>query len=211
MSSTDFSIDQADIDKLNDKDKAELRQFFANEEQRARIQSRTATPPRPSSVSKQTNHTVRATSRIPRTNSNLLEKMHHLDLDRLQQRALPLLRQRRRARQERAGLPGQLCGPVHGRQHGDDEAPCEYAAAVDSACSRDRVEGRVVVYNGGLQRWFTTVGRGENRTMEILGIELGGLRVREVKGRVELLSWCCRGKEGVYYILATGIAGVGRG
>ncbi len=49
MSSTDFSIDQADLDKLNDKDKAELRQFFANEEQRARIQSRTAPSPLPAS------------------------------------------------------------------------------------------------------------------------------------------------------------------
>ncbi|GAB1320582.1 Mitochondrial import inner membrane translocase subunit tim8 [Madurella fahalii] len=40
-SSTDFSIEQSDLDKLNDKDKSELRQFFANEEQRARIQSQT--------------------------------------------------------------------------------------------------------------------------------------------------------------------------
>ncbi|KAK4106611.1 hypothetical protein N658DRAFT_414665 [Parathielavia hyrcaniae] len=40
-SSSDFNIDQSDIEKLNDKDKTELRQFFANEEQRARIQSQT--------------------------------------------------------------------------------------------------------------------------------------------------------------------------
>jgi mitochondrial import inner membrane translocase subunit TIM8 len=40
MSSTDFNIDQSDLEKLNDKDKTELRQFFANEEHRARIQSR---------------------------------------------------------------------------------------------------------------------------------------------------------------------------
>jgi import inner membrane translocase subunit TIM8 len=49
MSSTDFNIDQSDIEKLNDKDKTELRQFFANEEHRARIQSRTF-PHAPSSV-----------------------------------------------------------------------------------------------------------------------------------------------------------------
>ncbi|KAK3902043.1 hypothetical protein C8A05DRAFT_34269 [Staphylotrichum tortipilum] len=41
MSSSDFTIDQADLEKLNDKDKAELRQFFSNEEQRARIQAQT--------------------------------------------------------------------------------------------------------------------------------------------------------------------------
>ncbi|KAH6627877.1 Tim10/DDP family zinc finger-domain-containing protein [Chaetomium tenue] len=41
MSSTDFTIDQTDIEKLNDKDKTELRQFFANEEHRSRIQSQT--------------------------------------------------------------------------------------------------------------------------------------------------------------------------
>jgi hypothetical protein len=39
-SSSDLGIDQSDIDKLNDKDKAELRQFFNNEQQRAHIQSR---------------------------------------------------------------------------------------------------------------------------------------------------------------------------
>ncbi|RKU45145.1 Mitochondrial import inner membrane translocase subunit tim8 [Coniochaeta pulveracea] len=35
------SIDQTDLDKLNDKDKAELRQFITNEQQRTRIQSQT--------------------------------------------------------------------------------------------------------------------------------------------------------------------------
>lgn len=40
MSSSDFSIEQSDLEKLSDKDKTELRQFFANEEQRSRIQSR---------------------------------------------------------------------------------------------------------------------------------------------------------------------------
>jgi import inner membrane translocase subunit TIM8 len=48
MSSSDFTIDQADLEKLNDKDKAELRQFFSNEEQRARIQARNTLPPPPS-------------------------------------------------------------------------------------------------------------------------------------------------------------------
>ncbi|KAJ4304451.1 Mitochondrial import inner membrane translocase subunit tim8 [Collariella sp. IMI 366227] len=38
MSSTDFQIDHADLERLNDKDKGELRQFFTSEEQRARIQ-----------------------------------------------------------------------------------------------------------------------------------------------------------------------------
>ncbi|KAK4137321.1 hypothetical protein BT67DRAFT_438580 [Trichocladium antarcticum] len=42
MSAADqLTIDQSDIEKLNDKDKAELRQFFTNEEQRSRIQSQT--------------------------------------------------------------------------------------------------------------------------------------------------------------------------
>lgn len=48
MSSTDFNIDQSDLEKLNDKDKAELRQFFSNEEHRARIQARTCTHTLPS-------------------------------------------------------------------------------------------------------------------------------------------------------------------
>jgi len=34
----DSSLQQADLDKLNDKDKSELRQFLTNNEQRARIQ-----------------------------------------------------------------------------------------------------------------------------------------------------------------------------
>jgi hypothetical protein len=33
------SLDANDLDKLNDKDKAELRQFITNEQQRSRIQS----------------------------------------------------------------------------------------------------------------------------------------------------------------------------
>ena len=36
----DSSLQQADLDKLNDKDKTELRQFLTNNEQRARIQQR---------------------------------------------------------------------------------------------------------------------------------------------------------------------------
>lgn len=43
-SSDDFTIEQSDIEKLNDKDKAELRQFFSNEQQRTRIQSRAFFP-----------------------------------------------------------------------------------------------------------------------------------------------------------------------
>ncbi|EOO02839.1 putative mitochondrial import inner membrane translocase subunit tim8 protein [Phaeoacremonium minimum UCRPA7] len=35
------SLEQADLDKLNDKDKSELRQFISNEQQRTRIQSQT--------------------------------------------------------------------------------------------------------------------------------------------------------------------------
>lgn len=49
MSSADFNIESADLEKLNDKDKTELRQFFQNEEQRARIQSRMPLPHSPSS------------------------------------------------------------------------------------------------------------------------------------------------------------------
>lgn len=37
---SDLTIAQSDIDKLNEKDRAELRQFFANEEQKTKIQSR---------------------------------------------------------------------------------------------------------------------------------------------------------------------------
>jgi mitochondrial import inner membrane translocase subunit TIM8 len=34
------TIDQADLDRLTDKDKQELRQFIQNEQQRTRIQAR---------------------------------------------------------------------------------------------------------------------------------------------------------------------------
>ena len=40
MDSNAASLQQADLDKLNDKDKAELRTFINNEQQRTRIQSR---------------------------------------------------------------------------------------------------------------------------------------------------------------------------
>ncbi|KAL2289639.1 hypothetical protein FJTKL_01880 [Diaporthe vaccinii] len=46
------TIDQADLDRLTDKDKQDLRQFIQNEQQRTRIQARMrpplpSTPPRP--------------------------------------------------------------------------------------------------------------------------------------------------------------------
>ncbi|KAK4163415.1 Tim10/DDP family zinc finger-domain-containing protein [Cladorrhinum sp. PSN259] len=37
--SSELTVSQSDLDKLNDKDRAELRQFFAAEEQRTKIQS----------------------------------------------------------------------------------------------------------------------------------------------------------------------------
>ncbi|KAK3375019.1 Tim10/DDP family zinc finger-domain-containing protein [Podospora didyma] len=37
----DNAVDQHDIERLNDKDKAELRSFITNEQQRTRIQSQT--------------------------------------------------------------------------------------------------------------------------------------------------------------------------
>ncbi|KAK4198196.1 Tim10/DDP family zinc finger-domain-containing protein [Triangularia verruculosa] len=37
--SSALNLDQADIERLNDSDKGELRQFFANEEQKSKIQS----------------------------------------------------------------------------------------------------------------------------------------------------------------------------
>lgn len=40
MESNIPSLEQSDLDKLNDKDKAELRQFITNEQQRTRIQAR---------------------------------------------------------------------------------------------------------------------------------------------------------------------------
>lgn len=38
------SIDQADLDRLTDKDKQDLRQFIQNEQQRTRIQARMRQP-----------------------------------------------------------------------------------------------------------------------------------------------------------------------
>lgn len=47
MSSSGFSVDEADLEKLSPADKAELRQFFANETQRSRIRARTFACPSP--------------------------------------------------------------------------------------------------------------------------------------------------------------------
>lgn len=40
MDATSVTLDQTNLDRLSDKDKAELRQFIANEQQRTRVQSR---------------------------------------------------------------------------------------------------------------------------------------------------------------------------
>lgn len=40
MNTAQAGLENADLERLNDKDKADLRQFLANEEQRAMIQSR---------------------------------------------------------------------------------------------------------------------------------------------------------------------------
>jgi import inner membrane translocase subunit TIM8 len=42
MSAQQLNIDNADLEKLNDKDRSELRQFLANEQQRSQIQARTS-------------------------------------------------------------------------------------------------------------------------------------------------------------------------
>lgn len=40
MNSAQTGVENLDLEKLNDKDKADLRQFLANEQQRSQIQSR---------------------------------------------------------------------------------------------------------------------------------------------------------------------------
>ncbi|KAL6398933.1 import inner membrane translocase subunit TIM8 [Ilyonectria robusta] len=47
MSSSQINLENADLEKLNDKDKTDLRQFLANEQQRSQIQARTSTNPHP--------------------------------------------------------------------------------------------------------------------------------------------------------------------
>lgn len=46
MDSSRQALENADLEKLNDKDKQELRQFLANESQRSQIQSRKLLSPR---------------------------------------------------------------------------------------------------------------------------------------------------------------------
>lgn len=45
MSAAQPSFESADLERLNDKDKAELRQFLANEQQRSQIQARKSCAP----------------------------------------------------------------------------------------------------------------------------------------------------------------------
>lgn len=47
MNSTTAAIDNLDIEKLNDSDKGELRQFLQTQQQRSQIQSRMLPPPVP--------------------------------------------------------------------------------------------------------------------------------------------------------------------
>lgn len=44
MNSAQSSFDNADLERLSDKDKGDLRQFLANEQQRATIQTRKSLP-----------------------------------------------------------------------------------------------------------------------------------------------------------------------
>jgi hypothetical protein len=45
MSMSQPSYESADLEKLNDQDKADLRQFLANEQQRSQIQARESQAP----------------------------------------------------------------------------------------------------------------------------------------------------------------------
>lgn len=45
MDTSRQALENADLEKLNDKDKQELRQFLANESSRSQIQSRMLAPP----------------------------------------------------------------------------------------------------------------------------------------------------------------------
>lgn len=101
------TIDQADLDRLTDKDKQDLRQFIQNEQQRTRIQARmrpNPPPPRQQSLLSlpRANQTVSA-DRIPRPDRDVLQEVRHR------------LVQERSAGQGRAGVPDELCGPVYGR------------------------------------------------------------------------------------------------
>lgn len=44
MNAASTGLENMDLDRLNDKDKADLRQFLANEQQRSQIQSRSFSP-----------------------------------------------------------------------------------------------------------------------------------------------------------------------
>ena len=44
MNAASTGLENMDLERLNDKDKADLRQFLANEQQRSQIQSRPFTP-----------------------------------------------------------------------------------------------------------------------------------------------------------------------
>lgn len=52
MSAQQISIDNADLEKLSDSDRIELRQFLANEQQRSQIQARTSSCQRKMRVKK---------------------------------------------------------------------------------------------------------------------------------------------------------------
>lgn len=53
-STTQVSLDNADLEKLNDSDKADLRQFLNNQGQRSQIQARTCLLPSCSAIAKKT-------------------------------------------------------------------------------------------------------------------------------------------------------------
>jgi hypothetical protein len=113
------SVDQLDIAQLNESDKAELRQFVANEGQRTRVRERKL--PWPSSVVRETETdllTSFAQLRDPRLDGYLLEEVR------------ARLGEGWAAGQERAELPGKLRGPVPRRQFRDTEAFEQNATAM---------------------------------------------------------------------------------
>lgn len=166
----DSSVSQLDLEQLNEKDKAELRQFVGNENQRTRVRERKnafllfqITRPKYIPLTRSFSPCCRNT----RPHRHLLEEVRHG------------LGEERGAGQGRAELPGELRRPVPRRQLHDAQAPEQYAPGITGMGGRAETRApRGLRRTGGRDGGYTHLSEARCRWLGPRRLSVGGAHVR---------------------------------
>lgn len=187
-----MSASQEDIEKLTDSDKAELRAFVANEQQRSQIQARTLSRPcRPQTSSRPGRMAIWKACACIDADEILLNRnpLHHTALlEQVRHRQ----HQEPQARPVRGDVSGQLRGPLPGHQLPDDEAPEQHEGFIGRVWLRsDHARGRA---GPPMYEFYLEDGMGTTGCMHV------NVRIESAQAH---RSTCCRVQYNTRFTLPT--------